>query len=148
MNLENMKIRALVMMSSAFVLFTLQSLGQDTTARNLQEWLDFLGQDSRLSAVIDRIGGADKEKSVNKVAPNAESYVWYNRFKNGTTTNGNLELVVAPEQRTNGSEMVVVAIMDGRHHKGIYLPWAWRFVDYVPSGNRIPNNVLKELAVD
>jgi len=124
---------------------TLRSPGQDTSAKPLQDWLDFLVRDASLASVTERIGSADREKSVDYMASQAQMYIWNNRFENGTTKNSRLELVAVPDNDPAGPQMIVIAILDPSLHRGIYLPWARRFVNNVPSGNLIRRALLAEL---
>lgn len=123
-----------------------QSIGLDTAPRALQGWLDFLVQDSSLASVINRIGQADEEKSANKIAPNAEMYIWHDRFRVDATKDGNLQLIAVPDEDPVGRRMMVVAILDPNRRRGIYLPWARRYVQDVPRGNYMSRYVLSTLA--
>ena len=124
---------------------TSNSFSQETTVKPLQGWLDFLVQDASLASVVNRIGLADEATSADKIAPNAQLYVWHNRFESGSAKDDSLELVAIPDQEPTGSRMMVIAILDPGNRKGIYLPWARRYVDNVPRGNSIPRYLLSTL---
>ena len=140
-----MEFTKLLMASFVLAAFPLQSWAQDTSARTLQGWLDFLGQDPSLASVFHRIGDADKEKNVDKIASHARMYVWYGRFENDTGKNDRLDLVAAPDEEPDGPHMIVIAVLDPVSRRGIYLPWAWRYVDDMPRGTFIPHVLMQAL---
>jgi len=140
-----MNFKKLLLPLPVLALLTLQAHAQDTSVRTLQGWLDFLGKDPNLGAVVTRIGSADSEKNASKVTPEAQMYVWPNRFYIDDTKNGDLDLIAVPNGDPAGSQLIVIAILDPRNGSGIYLPWARRYVFHVPYENRIPREVMAQL---
>ncbi len=127
-------------------LFTGQSHGEDHAARTLQGWLDLLGKDGSLPAVVARIGVADWEHDMPRIAGAAQLYVWENRFAITSSRTANLKLLVVPDQDPAGSRPIVIGILDPRTGRGVYLPWARRYVDNVAEGNLMPRWMVAELA--
>jgi hypothetical protein len=140
-----MKHKLLPLTLSAFALLTLQSFGQDITVRPLQGWLDFLAKDASLSSVVHRIGKADEERNVDKIASDAQMYMWYGRFATGATKDDSLELIAIPDPDPNLRQMIVVAILDPVRRRGIYLPWAGRYLEDVPHESFIPHYLMDTL---
>jgi len=130
---------------SLLALFPLHSRAQDTSVKPLQGWLDFLVSNASLSSVVARIGGADTAKSVNYLAPNAQMYIWENRFYLDSQKTARLELVAVPDGDPANRQMIVIAIIDPARPRGIYLPWAGRYVDTVPHSNYIPRGIMQAL---
>ncbi len=140
-----MTIKKALIAGTLVAILALRCPAQDSSAKPLQGWLDFLVQDASLDSVTHRIGVPDKEKSADYMAPHARMYIWFNRFESDATRNHRLELVAIPDGDPAGSRMIVIAILDPEGRRGIYLPWARRFVDDVPTGNLISNELLGEL---
>jgi hypothetical protein len=140
-----MNIPKILITISALALLPIQSWAQDTSARNLQGWLDFLVPDATMPSIVSRIGPADAEKSVDYLAPNARLYIWNNKFYNGTTEGARLELVTVSDNDPLGAHQIAIAIIDPNRGRGIYLPWARRFVDNVPAENHIRHTFVAEM---
>jgi len=140
MNIQRILLAILVLASTS-----MHTWAQDKTAKPLQGWLDFLVSDAKLPGIVERIGNADQEKSVAYIAPNAELYIWNNRFANGTKENARLEMVGVPNGDPIDPAVIVIAIIDPNRARGIYMPWARRYVDDVPDRGFIPETMLAEL---
>jgi hypothetical protein len=140
-----MKIQRILGLLAVVALLPMESWGQDTGAKPLQDWLDFLVTEATVPSVVDRIGQPDVEKSVAYMAPNAQLYVWYNRFERGPKKEARLELVAVPDNNPLGSQMMVIAIIDPNGPRGIYMPWAPRYVDNVPMGYHVGHAMMAAL---
>jgi hypothetical protein len=129
-------------------LIPLQSWAQDTAAKPLQGWLDFLVSDASMGSVVHRIGVADEEKDVAYFAPNAQMFTWYNRFDANTNQYNRLEMVAVPDGDPVTHEMIVVAIIDPNRGRGIYMPWAARYVDTAYRSHYIPRGIMQAMLGD
>jgi hypothetical protein len=136
-----MKMKLLPLMLVAFGLFAGEGFGQDMTVRDMHGWLDFLVKDASLSSVVHRIGKADDERDATKLAPKAQMYIWNSRFQTGASKDENLDLIAVPDTDPNLNQMIVIAILDPVRRRGIYLPWAGRYLDN-PFGTYIPKTVM------
>ncbi len=141
-----MKSKLLPLLLALLTLFTAHSRAQDSFPRTLQGWLDFLGKDGSLPSVVARIGVADWESDVPRVAIHGQLYVWENRFYIDDTRSASLRLLVVPDEDPAGSHPIVVGILDQRTGRGVYLPWAGRYLPNVAEGNHMPRWMVSALA--
>jgi hypothetical protein len=141
-----MKSKLFPLLLVLVALMTSRVRADDISPRTLQGWLDFLGNEQGLPSVVARIGVADWERDEPRVAIRGQLYVWEDHFSIGAGKTASLRLLVVPDQDPAGAHPIVVGILDPRTGRGIFLPWARRYMDNLPDGNHMPRWMVSELA--